>query len=192
MYRKYFFDDLKFLLISCLVLVLAIIAGSIFCGMTGVEKSIEIKEYLTSFLTTTKDLDCYNTTVGALKEFGMIFIAVFISAFFKAGVLLNAFVLAKRGFVIGFTLSSFFKIFGVSGILLIVSMLPELLIFLPVLLVFSSNSTKMSVLRFETKKNFLFLFVVFSIFFGAIFCVSAFLNGYLTTIFMRIVSSKLL
>ena len=192
MYRKYFFEDLKFIYVIGSIFILALISGSVYCGIMSGEKSLEMKEYLIAFLNNTSSLNRYNTAIGAIKEFMVMFLVLFISAFFKLGVALNAAVLVKRGFVLGFTLSSFFKAFGIKGIIGIACMLPELLIFIPVLLFFSSNSTKMAISTNEIKKKFLFFFIIFSFFVGTIFCASGFLNGYLTTTFMKWASVKIL
>lgn len=192
MYRKYFFGDLKLLCIIGSIFILAIISGSGYCGIMSGEKSIEMEEYLVSFLNNSSSVNRYNTAIGAIKEFSVMFFVLLISAFFKAGVVFNIAVLAKRGFVLGFTLSSFFKVFGIKGVLAIMAMLPELLLFIPALLLFSSNSTKMAISSTEMRKKFLFFFIIFSFLLGTIFCASGFLNGYITTTFMKYVSVKTL
>lgn len=192
MYKKYFFEDFRFLYIMSGIFVLAIMLGSVFCGLMSIDKNIEIKDYLTAFLNNTASINRYNTALSAVKELFVMFLIIFISAFFKAGTILNTLVLLKKGFVLGFTFSSFFKAFGIGGILGVLAMLPELLVLVPALLFFSSNSTKMAVLSAETRKKFLFFFIIFSLFFGTIFCASGFLNGYLTTTFMKWASVKIL
>lgn len=192
MYRKFIFDDFKIMSVMTGIFFLTFVFGCVFCGFSDSEKCMRMSEYLTSFFANAKDLNCYNVAIGALKENAIMFGLIFLSAFFKAGIILDGFVLARRGFVIGFTLSSFLKIFGNYGLLAVLAMVPELLIFLPVLLKFSSTSTKISIFNKESKKNILFFFIIFSILIATIFCGSAFWNGYITTIFMKRASVKIL
>lgn len=188
MYNKYFSDGIKSIYIVFGVLLFSVILGSMFCGMQNPSSSLEMREYLLGFFKSVGSINKFQTSIGKLREFLVVFGIIFVSAFFKAGVILTLGVVLRQGFVIGFTLASFLKIFGVKGLLPMFCMLPELLIFLFVLLVFSSTSTKIAFLPLKNKKNFLIFFVFFSCFSGAIFSISAFLNGYLTTTFMNWIS----
>lgn len=188
--NKYFSSKSMYIVFG--VLLLSIISGSIFCGMQNTAEGLKMSEYLTDFLKSVTSINKFQTAMGKIREYSVIAVIIFISAFFKAGILFNLGAVIRQGFVIGFTLSAFFKVFGVRGITAMLLMLPELLVFLLALLIFSSTSTKMAFLTFKNKKNFLIFFVFFSFFCAAIFCVSAFLNGYLTTIFMKWASTVIL
>lgn len=192
MYNKYFSDGIKSLYIVFGILLFSVILGSMFCGMQNPASCFDMREYLFGFFKSVGGINKFQTSMGKLREFSLMFVIIFVSAFFKAGVILTLGVVARQGFVIGFTLSSFLKIFGLKGILAMLCMLPEILFFLFTLLVFSSTSTKIAFLPLKNKKNFLIFFVFFSCFSGAIFSISAFLNGYLTTTFMNWISSIML
>ncbi len=165
---------------------MAFSVGSIFCATLGAAKCIEAKEYLVSFFGSVNELNRKSVAIGTLKDIALSFIFILMSAFFKAGIIFNYAVIIRRGFVMGFTLSAFFKILGMKGLLVNLIILPEMLILVPSLLFFSSTSTKISILPTESKKKFLGFFIIFSVIFGTIFCGYAFFNGYLTTTFMKL------
>ena len=116
--------------------MVAIFLGSLCCCSSASYKDLNF--YLSDFLTNIGDIDKYNVSLGNLDEMLFIFFAIFFSAFLKFGVIINSFVVLRRCFIIGYTFTAFLKAFGVKGIMAICAMLPEVVLFITVLILFSS------------------------------------------------------
>ncbi len=119
-----------------------------------------------------------------LKNF-IIWISIFISASFMPGSLLNVYTVVYRGFVTGYTAACFCVSYGARGMLFCCAMLPEMMLCVPLLVIFSAFSLKMSFSRHEIRKNFLKNFLIISFFSLTIFCVLSLCQAFLTTIFMN-------
>ena len=192
MLSKFFDGIFKTVLVVGAVFFIAFIAGAAICGNADAGENAKMYEFLNSFFGSAKALDSHRTAMAALGDYLKIFGIIFVCAFFKPGAVVKSCVVARQGFVSGYTLASFFKVFSARGILAMLCQLPELVLFATVLLIFSSTSTKMSFFSSENKKNFLLFFIIFSCFCGSIFCALGFFKGYLTTTFMKWASVKIL
>lgn len=192
MYNKYFSACIVPAYIIFGIILVAFISGSIFCGIQDSNACMEMHTYLSDFFKSLENINHFSISINKLREYAIILLFLFFSAFFKAGSVFNAGIAARQGFIAGFTLSSFFKSFGFSGISAMLCMLPELILSMTALLIFSSTSTKIAFLPFKSKKNFFLFFIFISLFCGTIFCISAFFSGYFTTTFMRQISAYIL
>ncbi len=164
--------------------------GSVYCA--GAQTGNEMNVYLNSFFSGVKNSDCFSIFINSFLQYMCFLASMFICSFFKAGIVPIVYMTAKKGFVIGFTVASFFKVFQKSGFLAALSMLPELCLLVTAVVFFSSVCIKMALFHSEERKKFLIFFVIFSLFFLTIFCGVSFLNGYVTTRFMNLISSKIL
>lgn len=166
------------------ILLCATAAGSVyFMRHSGMYNGLS--EYLTSYLKT--DLAAMDKTVifkSALKSNLMMLGLVFAAGFFKIGFLITGACLIKRGFVIGFTVSSFIKTFGWKGAVIALSYMPSLMLIIPAFVVFCSISSMISFERYKINKKIIFSYIFFAIFIFTIFCAASFLESYLTTIFI--------
>lgn len=192
MYRNFFEGYLKIVMTMCLFFCVAFVAGSVFCAKTGNDESMQMQEFLTSFLESAKEFDFKKTALAGLYDYLKIFGLIFACSFFKPGGAVNSLVLIRRGFMTGYSFTSFLKVFSEKGILGILAQTPEIIIFLLVLLIFSSTSTKFAFFSKENKKKFFVFFIIFSCFSGAIFCGLGIFKGYLTTTFMKWAAVKIL
>lgn len=192
MYRNFFEGYLKIVMTMCLFFCVAFVAGSVFCAKTGNDESMQMQEFLTSFFESAKDLDSKKTALAGLYDYLKTFGLIFACAFFKPGAAVTSCVMLRRGFMTGYSLASFVKVFSKKGVLAIFAQVPEIILLLLVLLIFSSTSTKFAFFSKENKKNFFIFFIIFSCFSGAIFCGLGIFKGYLTTTFMKWVAVKIL
>lgn len=192
MYKNFFEGFLKFFLFMLLFFCAAYVAGAVCCGRAEVAENTEMSEFLTSFFSSVKSQDMKKSMIAGIYEYLKTFGVIFVCAFFKPGAVITSCVVMRQGFMSGYSMASFLKVFSKKGLLAMLAQLPETLVFILLLIVFSSTSTKFAFFTKENKKNFLILFMIFSCFFLSIFCVLGIFKGYLTTIFMKWAASKIL
>ncbi|MBR5271537.1 MAG: hypothetical protein IKV64_05060, partial [Clostridia bacterium] len=125
MYRKYFFWDVKVYIIVCAVILISVFSGCL-CNIET-SANTEVKEYLTNFLLNIEKIDKFNVSLSNLAEMLFVFFVIFISAFLRFGFLINYFVVFRRAFVIGYTLTAFISSFGNKGLLAVFAILPEII-----------------------------------------------------------------
>ncbi len=180
----------KYTVIALCLFTVAIICGSVGAGMIDGEKMDTLTDYMQGFFDSVPKVNMV-LALNSLKKYCLIWLGVFISGFFLPGFLLNAYIVAERGYVIGYTIGGFFKVYGAKGILACCSLLPELLFYIPVFMVFSSISLKMSFSRKDDRKIFLKKYILISLIFLSVFCVVSFFQTFMTTTFMTLISSKM-
>ena len=180
----------KYTVIALCLFTVAIICGSVGAGMIDGEKMDTLTDYMQGFFDSVPKVNM-GLALNSLKKYCLIWLGVFISGFFLPGFLLNAYIVAERGYVIGYTIGGFFKVYGAKGILACCSLLPELLFYIPVFVLFSSISLKMSFSRKDDKKIFFKKYIVISLIYLSVFCVVSFFQTFMTTTFMTLISSKM-
>lgn len=114
------------------------------------------------------------------------------AGFFRIGILFIAGALMRKGFILGFTAASLIKFFGIKGILVTAAMLPGTLLIIPSFLFLSAVSADLSLRREKKEKKIIISYIFFTIIIMTIFCVAALSEGYLTTIFMKWLSPKII
>ena len=180
MYLKHLFSDKKiFILVSSLIFV-SVLIGSVCCSNSCSRN--DLYNYFSEFLKSTQNASKLRISLDNLEELMFVFFAVFFSAFLKLGILINTFVVCRRSFVMGYTVTAFFKAYGMKGIFLLGGALPEMIMLTTVLIVFSGCAIRMSLTVCEKKYKIYFIF--FALLFGTIFCGLGFFDGYFTTTFM--------
>lgn len=180
----------KAAVIPALFLAAGAVFGSICAGRISGEESAELYGYLSGFFGSVSGADS-TVLLSSVKQYGILWLILAVSGCALPGVLPNMLVVSKRGFVTGYTAACFYKIYGYNGVFVCMSLLPEMLVFLPALIVFSSFSLKMSFLNRENKRFFFKKYLLILIIFLSIFCAVSILQSYATTIFMKAVSSKM-
>lgn len=167
------------------ILAAGVISGSIYLLKTADVSGEGIKSYLETFMKSGIEKNKLDVCKCAFKENLIIFLIIFISGFFRFGIVFSAAAVIRKGFVIGFTVSSFIKFYGLNGLLIMSATMPSLLIIIPALLIFLAISVNFSLSKEKNQKNFIFSYIFFGIFIFTIFCAAAFSEGYLTTTFMK-------
>lgn len=186
--------DINILLVlSILVLAAGTALGSIYLMKSDAMTDAGFESYLNAYISQAQN--GINKAEAMKKAFGRnipYLIMIFISGFFRAGLLLAGYAIAKKGFIIGFTSAACIKFFGAGGVFVTVAMLPGILFMIPSFLIFSSISTDLALNPGKRKKNFMIFYIFLTLITLTIFCVAAVCEGYLTTIFMKWLSPKLI
>lgn len=178
------------LLFTCFVI--GICAGAAVCAKTSEETNQSMYSYLNEFTQGAKDhFDKPAVLRNSIGNHSRIFLALFVSALFPAGVALAGGAVFLKGFTSGFTIAAFIKYYGAKGILLSAASLPVNLIFVPAMILFATVAVKMALERARKEKKMLLFFVLFSLLLFAIFCVCSFLEAYVTTTLMKFFAGKL-
>ena len=186
-------DSTVIVILALIVLSAGIIIGSVSLVHTGADASASLQNYLTEFLKASREgINPHEVFKTALRENIIYFAIVFIAGFFRIGLVFIAAALVRKGFIIGFTSAAFIQFYGMKGLLMTISMLPGIVLIIPAFLFLSAVSADMAVHRTKKEKNFLIYYIFFALAIISIFCVSALAEGYLTTIFMKMLSPKMI
>lgn len=191
--KEYFFEKQSvktWCIAFSLIFFLGIIIGAIYCACASGDSAQGLYQYLTSFINGFQ-ADCMRVFVSTLKKNMFLLIILFLCGFFKAGIAVQTMSVGIKGFGMGFTIAALVKYYGGKGILLAISDLPSMLLFIPMLLLFCAFSMKYAwTLKTDKRKKFVYIGLAMCTM--AIFCVSAFAEGYLNTIFMNFLIHRLL
>lgn len=173
---------------SFFILLLSTAAGSVYL-IVKYGNSSDIETYLNGVIgRLSGDIDGRSIMISSIKESAFVVIIFFICSFFKPGILVIGAEIARRGFVSGFTVSAFIKTYGTKGIIYTLCMMPQTLIMIPALMMLASINASLSLNRAERTKNLWMMYLFFIVASMSIFCVGAICEGFLTTIFMKMVS----
>lgn len=151
-----------------------------------------IKEYLSSLIETAKAGEdgrgiFKSSLISNLITLGI----MFVMGFFRFGAVGTGIVIVRRGFVTGFTSASLIRAYGMKGILIMLTLMPTALIYIPALLIFGAASVTYSLKDDKFQKKIIFSYIFFTVFMISIFCVASLSEGFLTTTFMKLVSEKI-
>ena len=180
----------KITLIPLAAILAGVVFGSVGAGRIESADTTELTAYFNNFFgqVPSGNMELF---FSSLKKYFVVWVLIFSSGFIIPGSVINIFSVWRRGYIIGYTSGCFCRVYGVKGIIACVGLLPEMLVFIPVLAFFSSISLKMSFFAYENKKLFLKKYLFFSFIFLSVFCVVSCLQTFLTTIFMSIISKLL-
>ena len=187
----HYIKQYNLIILFMMMLCTGIGIGSIYLMKVSNENYTYIKEYLTSFMNTVDNLSKTTVFKNSLYENIIMVVAIFMFGFFKYGIIAVAACIIKKGFVMGFTSASMLKCFGIKGMLVNVAYLPSIVVALPILMLFSAASVKNDTNNTKIRKKLPINYIIFAIITITIFCVSSFLEAYLTTTFMKILSESL-
>lgn len=175
-----------------LLLAAGVIAGSVYLVKSSVSSGEGIKAYIENFFAMISEnknsMEVFkNSFIEGIISLGI----VFAMGFFRFGFAVTGAVLVRKGFVMGFTAASFFKFYGLRGMLVMLSTMPTVIITLPALLLFSAVSVKFSMIKEKKQKKLIFSYIFLLAAMISIFCVASLAEGYLTTTFMNWLSPKI-
>lgn len=182
----------NFYILQYVLLFLGVLAGSVYLSKSASGADNGIQTYLVNFIDGIKNgVDKYSVFKSSLKSNIFVTVIIFICAFFKAGIIPVSLIMLKEGFISGFTSSAFIKYYGIKGVGAMLCIMPSMLIYLPILVIFSSVSCAIALKNGSRDKNILISFIFFSIAVFSVFCGSSLCEGYVTTIFMKLLSKVL-
>ena len=100
------------------VLALGVMFGSIYMSKLGEAANSAIHEYLNNFVSAMQQgTNNLNVFKNSLRGNIILAAILFISGFFRFGIAVTAGMIIRKGFIIGFTASSFVKFYGIKGLL---------------------------------------------------------------------------
>ncbi len=185
--KKYIFQKT---LIMLLIFITGIILGAFYCTLLSSQTDDSLYSYLADFFTRIKDeLPYIKTLKSSLFKNIRLFLIIYISSFFRFGKPVIMSVVGTKGFVSGFASGVFIKYYGIKGMLLSLSSIFSNLLFIPAFLVLSAASGVMAAERKTTDKIKKRKYITLAICCLTIFCASSVLDCYLTTTFMKLISS---
>lgn len=177
-------------LIMLLIFITGIILGAVYCTLLSSQTDDSLNSYLSDFFTRIKDeLPYIKTLKGSLFKNIRVFFMIYICSYFRFGMPVIISVVGIKGFVSGFASGVFIKYYGIKGMLLSLSSLFSNLLFIPAFLVLSAASGIMASDRKTADKTKKRKFVSLAICCLTIFCASSVLDSYITTTFMKLISS---
>lgn len=179
-----------YIILMLTVFTVGIIIGSCYAvGISG-ETAEEIHSYLSSFFenNTRSATEIFLASfLNNLKLFSVIFIA----GFFKFGMPATLGMGCMEGFTSGFTTAALIKLMGWKGFFIGLSSVFSVLIFVLNMIFYGAYSIFFSISEGKrdkfSKKNYM----IISLISLTIFCVASLFDGYITTIFMKLVVTKL-
>ncbi len=192
--NAFFINDRKYIsqktLIMLIIYIIGICVGSIYCTLIASQFDESLSSYLLNFFTKIKDeLPYLDTLKSSIFKNIRTFLILFISSHFRLGFLVVMSTVGIRGFVAGFASGIFIKYYSIKGLLLSVSSLFSSLLFLPAFLLFASASFIMSLERKTSESSQRKKYILLAICTLTIFCASSVIDSYITTTFMKLISS---
>ena len=174
------------------LLVAGVTAGSAYLARHCADMGEGIRTYIGNFFSSFAE-NKNNMTVfkNSLTSNLMCLGVIFVMGFFRFGCIVTGAIIVRKGFIMGFTAASFFKFYGLQGMLIMLSTMPTVLITIPALLFFSAVSVKFSLNPDKKQKKLIFSYIFLLILMISTFCVASLAEGYLTTTFMSWISPKI-
>lgn len=182
---------IKFFLICMLVVFcVGVVVGSVYAvGISG-DAEKDIQNYLNNFFLGERRVG-KDIFISSLLNNLKIFSVIFIAGFFKLGIPFTLGIGCVQGFTSGFTASALIKIMGWKGLFVNLSSLFSVLIFVLDLMFFGAFSMNYATFELKNDIDLKKKYIFSSLFFLTIFCVASFFDGYITTIFMNWIVTKM-
>lgn len=177
--------------IAFAIIGIGAVCGTVYyiCNFFG---SGDVKNYLDAYTNSLRNgMDCKTVINTALKSYSVLFFALVISAFFKFGFFVSIFLLLRKGFVTAFSVAAMVDVYGVSGLALSGASSFGAVLFLPGVALLAAVSVFFMKNRKKFDKRDKFIYIIFLTVIFTIFCGCAFLEGGLTTTFMKWLAFKI-
>ncbi len=179
-----------------IVIMLALIAGvsvgALYSARAGADTDQILNGYLNGFFQALPEQNNKSQIFkNALLDNLRLFLFIFFSGFFRFGPVLAVGGVAAKGFVSGFTTAALVKYYGARGLFVNLCSLPATFLFLPVLIFYSIFAASFSGEREKREGHKWPGYLVISFLCLTIFCICAFADGYLTTIFMKLAAKNI-
>ncbi len=150
----------------------------------------EIKSYLDQFTAALSGASRTGIMLRQIKLSAVFTAICVICSFGKIGVIPIAAITARRGFIYGFSDAALIAAYGRTGVLLVLSRLPEFVFILAAVTVCSSVCGAVATGRIERNKKFIICYLLFIAIIYAIFCIGAVCEGFISTTFMKLLASR--
>lgn len=189
-------DETKNAIMACYAVAFAVIGIGAVCGaiyyVCNFFGNGDVKNYLDAYTNSLRNgIDGKNVINTALKSYSILFFGLVISAFFKLGFLVSIFLLLRKGFVTAFSVSAMVDVYGASGLALSGVSFFCTIVFIPIVALLAAVSVFFMKKRKKFDKRDKFIYIIFLMIIFTIFCGCAFLEGGLTTTFMKWLAFKI-
>lgn len=179
-----------FFAVAYVVLFISTVIGGIYL-ITTYNPSQDIVSYIDNYTNSIKKgMNLWGIAKSSSVSYTVLLVIIFLTSFFRIGPVISLLMIARKGFIDGFTLSAMFMIRGMKGIHLYIPYLPQALIVLPFISLFTAISATMSANRKEMDRKSKIIYIIFFIIIITIFCISSFFEGLLTTTFAKWLAFK--
>lgn len=176
------------------VMLAALFAGVIIgsASAVGMDKNAaaELNGYLTDFFNDGIQRE-YSVFISSFFNSAKIFLLILLSAHFKLGAVIPPAIACCEGFVSGFTAAALARLFGICGFLVNLAGAAGAVLFLINIIFYGAYSIRFSLSEKKRERSVRKKFIVISIAAITIFCIASLIDGYITTIFMKIVVNKM-
>lgn len=167
------------------LLIAGAFAGALYMAYSEADNDLYV--YLSSFFDNMSDnSNRFGIFKNSLADSFRIFLLVTVCSFFRAGAAGTLACCAVKGFAGGFTTAAFVRYYGARGLFVPLSSLLSTLIFIPVFVLFCTYSSCFALKKNERDKNTVRTFLVFALIVLIVFCLVSFMDGYVTTAFMKL------
>ncbi len=175
-----------------LVLIASVSIGALYSARAGTETDQVLSSYLNGFFQTLPEQNNkFEIFKSALLDNLRLFLVLFIGGCFRFGPVLAVGGVAAKGFVSGFTTAALVKYYGAKGLLVNLCSLPATLLFLPVMILYAVFAASFAGEREKREEHKWPGYLMASALCITIFCICAFSDGYLTTIFMKMIAKNI-
>ena len=181
------------------VIVLGIISGTIFLLAINTNDKELVTNQIINFITNVNEnnINNFNAFKNSLVENIIFILIIWIFGMSVIGIIFNIFIMYLKGFVLGFTLSSFFLIYQYKGLLLgIIYLIPSMIINVIVTLIIGVYSIMLSIYllkiifmkdRSNNIKNFLKKYFIILLICLILVLISSLCEGYLVPAIIKLV-----
>ena len=180
----------KWIYITLFLFIAGVTAGAGYSVLLSAESDSSVVKYLNAYFCKIA-VECNYSEVlyNSLIEYTKLFIIIFLSSFVRPGIIVIEGTAVLKGIISGFTTASFIKYYGTKGIFASLSSLPSTVIYLPALLFFCAGSAVYCLNRYNREKKQTKRYIVLAICCLTTFCVASISDTYITTTFMKLISS---
>ncbi len=197
--KRHLSDNIISYAIVIFFFILGISLGAITVKNIDIDTKSEVKAYIDGFINIVRTDSVHSVEI--LKQsikFNLVSAtALFIAGLTYAGILLIPMIATFRGFCIGFTVAFLTDSLGKGGFLLaLASVLPQNIVYIPVLIVFCACSISLSITVLKNKLNrkrnelstYIWSFVLSILFLFLIMLGGSIIEAYLTPFLVKLVA----
>lgn len=179
-----------YIVLMLTIFATGIIIGSCYAAGIKEDAADEIYNYLCNFFenNTRTGTDIF---LASLFDNLKLFLVIFIAGFFKLGIPLTLSVGCMEGFTSGFTSAALIKLMGWKGFFISLGSLLSVLIFVSDMVFYGAYSMNFAISDGKKDKTSKKNYIIISLISLTIFCIASFFDGYITTIFMNFIVTKL-
>lgn len=197
--KRHLSDNIISYAIILFFFILGISFGAITVKNIDIDTKSEVKAYIDGFISITKTESVHSTAILRQSiKFNLASSAVlFIAGLTYAGIVLVPMLATFRGFCIGFTVAFLTDSLGKGGFLLaLASVLPQSILYIPILIIFCACSISLSITVLRNKLNrkrselssYIWSFALSALFLFLIMLGGSIIEAYFTPFLVKLVA----